>query len=162
MSVQIPLVISSAGQIERLQAGDTLSVPVYSGGDVISLTNDDSGADVIGMPVYSDSAGTFKKAQANAVGTKSVIGLVSDVSITNGTPGNVMLNGFLTATTGQWDAVAGTTGGLVFGTRYYLSTATPGNLTATCPSTVGQYVVEVGIAISTTVMKLDIKQPILL
>ncbi len=161
MATRIPLVQVS-GQYQQLQSGDTLNVPVYSGGDVISLTNDDSGANVICCPVYSDSAGTFKKAKADAAGTKSVIGLVSDVSITNGVAGNVMLNGFLTATTVQWDAVFSTTGGLTFNTRYYLSAGSAGLALSTAPSTVGQYVVELGIALSTTVFKIDIKPPILL
>lgn len=161
MANRIPIVQVS-GQLQQLQAGDVLSVPVVSGGDIISLTNDDSGADVICAPVYSDSASTFKKAKADAIGTKSVIGLIYDASISNGVAGNVMVNGYLTATTGQWDSVAGTSGGLAFGTRYYLSAATAGLLTATSPSSVGQYVVEVGIALSTTILKIDIKPPILL
>jgi hypothetical protein len=161
MAVRIPLV-QNAGQIQQLQSGDSISVPVLSGGDIISLTNDDVGADVIGAPVYSDSAGTFKKAKADAAGTKSVIGLINDASITNGVAGNIMVNGYLTATTGQWDAICGTSGGLTFGTRYYLSATTAGLLTSTAPSSVGQYVVEVGIALSTTIMKVDIKPAILL
>jgi hypothetical protein len=161
MASRSPLVVN-AGQIQQLQTGDILNVPVFTGGDVISLTNDDSGADVICTPVYNDAASGFKKAKADAAGTKSVIGLISDTSITNGVAGNVMLNGFLTATTGQWDAVFGTTGGLTFGSRYYLSAATAGQASATAPSTTGQYVVELGIAISTTVFKIDVKLPILL
>ncbi len=104
----------------------------------------------------------MKKAKADASGTKSVLGLVSDATISNGVAGNVMLNGFITATTGQWDTAFGTSGGLAFGTRYYLSAATAGLGTSTAPGTVGQYVVEIGIALSTTVLKIDIKQPVLL
>lgn len=161
MATQIPLVLVS-GQPQRLQPGDTLNVPVYSGGDVISLTNDESGSIVIGTPVYSDAAAGVKKAKADASGTKSALGLVSDTTISNAVAGNIMLNGFLTATTGQWDAVFGTTGGLAFGTRYYLSAVTAGLGTSTAPSTASQYVVELGMAVSTTVLKIDIKQPVLL
>src|ERR1700738_4853393 len=161
MASRIPLVVN-AGQIQQLQSSDTLSVPVFPGGDVLSLTNDESDAITICEPVYSDAAAGVKEAKCDASGTKSVLGLVSDTSITNAVAGNIMLNGYLTATTTQWDAVFGTTGGLTFGTRYYLSAATAGAATATAPSTVGQYVVELGIAISTTVFKIDIKQPILL
>jgi len=161
MAVRIPIV-QVGGQFQQLQSTDTLSVPVFSGGDVISLTNDEAGAIVICTPVYVDAASGVKKGKADAAGTKSIIGLVSDTSITNGVAGNIIINGFLTATTGQWDAVFGTTGGLTFNTRYYLSAATAGLATATAPSTVGQYVLELGIAISTTVLKVDIKSPILL
>lgn len=161
MASRIPLVVN-AGQVQQLQSADTLSVPVFTGGDVLALTNDEAGAIPIGTPVYSDAATGVKKAKADATGTKSVLGLVSDTSITNATAGNIMLNGYLTATTGQWDTAFGTTGGLAFGTRYYLSATTSGLGTVTAPSTVGQYVVELGIAISTTVLKIDIKSPILL
>jgi hypothetical protein len=161
MATRTPLVLVS-GQLQQLQSGDTLSVPVFSGGDTISLTNDESGSIVIGAPVYSDAASGVKKAKADAAGTKSVIGLVSDSSISTSAAGNIMINGYLTATTGQWDTAFGTSGGLAFGTRYYLSAATAGLGTATAPSTVGQYVVELGIALSTTVLKIDIKSPVLL
>ena len=160
MALRAPLVIVS-GAIQQLQSGDTLSAP-QTGGDVISQTNDEAGAIVIGTPVYNDAADGVKKAKADAVGTKGVLGLVAVASVTNGTAGNIQTNGILAATTGQWDAVAGTTGGLTFGTVYYLSAATSGLITSVAPSTVGQYVVEVGRAISTTEMKIDVKQPILL
>jgi hypothetical protein len=68
----------------------------------------------------------------------------------------------LTATTGQWDAVTGGSGGLVANTVYYLDAATAGKLTATAPTTAGQYVVEVGMALSTTELLIKTRTPILL
>jgi hypothetical protein len=138
-----------------------LSVPI-SGVNEIAQTNDESGAIVIGTPVYNDTNDGVKKAKADAAGTSKVLGIVSDVSITNGVSGNIAISGVLSATTAQWDAVAGTTGGLTAGTLYYLSSATSGQMTATAPSTTGQYVVQMGIALSTTELKIDIKQRILL
>ncbi len=161
MSLRKPLVLN-AGQIQQLQSGDTLDVTAVGGGDVISLTNDESSPIVICTPVYSDAADGVKKAKADASGTKDVLGLVQQASITNAVAGMIQVNGILTATTGQWDAIFGTTGGLTFKTRYYLSAATAGIATATAPSAVGQYVVELGIAISTTELKIDIGPPILL
>ena len=76
--------------------------------------------------------------------------------------GGIATSNIVTGTTAQWDAVAGTTGGLTANTMYFLSPSTPGNLTATAPSTVGQYVCPVGIGISTTEMKINILTPILL
>lgn len=161
MALRKPLVVN-AGQIQQLQSGDTLDAP-QTGGDVIVQTNDEAGAIVIGTPVYNDAADGVKKAQANASSTKDVIGLVGVTTISNGATGPICTAGPLTATTTQWDAVvAGGSGGLVFKTRYYLDAATAGKLTATAPTTVGQYVQEVGIAHSTTEMKIDIKQPVLL
>jgi hypothetical protein len=48
------------------------------------------------------------------------------------------------------------------GTTYYLSAGTAGLLTATAPSTVGQYVVEIGVALSTTELLIRPRPPILL
>lgn len=157
MATRLPIVIVN-GQFQQLQAGDTLDVR----SEQFQLVNDEAGAIVIGAPVYSDAAGGCKKAQANASSTKDVIGLVAQVSIANGAAGAVALDGILTATTAQWDAVAGTTGGLTFKTRYYLDPANAGKITATAPSTTGQYVCEVGIALSPTDLKINIMPPVLL
>lgn len=161
MALRKPLVLVS-GQTQQLQSTDTLDAP-QSGGDVVSQTNDEAGAIVIGTPVYNDANDGVKKAKADASGTKDVIGLVRDASITNAVAGAIQTSGILSATTGQWDAVFGTSGGLVKGTRYYLSAVTAGLGTLTAPSTVGQYVVELGIAISTTELLLSSPfRPILL
>lgn len=161
MALKKPLVISS-GQIQQLQSTDTLDVTAVGGGDVVSQTNDEVAPIVICTPVYNDANDGVKKAKADAAGTKDVMGLVHDASITNAVAGMIHVNGVLTATTGQWDAVFGTTGGLTKGTRYYLSAATAGIATATAPTAAGQYVVELGLAISTTELIVDIKSPILL
>lgn len=161
MALKKPLVLYG-GEQAQLQAGDDLNVPI-SGTIDVSLTNDEVTPVVIGSAVYIDAADGFKKAKADAAGTSKCMGLANvSPSITNAVAGVVAISGIITATTAQWDAVAGTTGGLTFGALYFLSTATAGLLTATAPSTVGQYVVEVGQAISTTEMKLTFRQRILL
>jgi hypothetical protein len=86
-----------------------------------------------------------------------VIGLVSDVNIANGANGSIMIGGIFIATTAQWDAVTGDIGGLVTGSRYYLSAATAGLLTATPPSTIGQYIEPIGYALNTTHLKISIE-----
>lgn len=158
MAIRKPLVIVS-GQIEQLQSGDSLDTR----DTVVQLLNDEATPVVIGAPVYADAASGFKKARANAVGTSKVVGLVADSpSIANGATGGIAMDGLLTATTAEWDAVAGTTGGLVFNTIYYLDPATAGKITSVAPSTVGQLVVEIGKALSTTDLKINIQQSILL
>jgi hypothetical protein len=132
------------------------------GGSVIELTNDNAGTLVIGMAVYVKSDGDMDKAQADAAGTTELLGLVADTTILTTADGDVQADGFLEATTGQWDAVTGDVGGLTAGGIYYLDPDTAGLLTSTAPTTVGQYVVRVGQAISTTVMNIRIEQPILL
>lgn len=157
-----PIVLVN-GQLQVLQAGDTLSVAGVSQGNILQLTNAEAGAIVIGAPVYAFGNDQVKKAKADAGATSNVIGLVADASITNGVAGSIQTDGTLAATTGQWDAAFGTSGGLTAGTRYFLSAATAGLGTATPPSSVGQYVVELGIAISTTELILAAPfQPILL
>lgn len=162
MASRSPLVLVG-GQIQQLQAADSLNIPSITGGNVIQQTNDEAGAIVIGAPVYNDANDGVKKAKGDGSSTKDVIGLVRDASISNGVAGSIQTDGTLAATTGQWDAVFGTSGGLVKGTRYYLSAATAGLGTSTAPSTVGQYVIELGIAISTTELILSAPfRPILL
>lgn len=126
----------------------------------VRLVNDEAGTVVIGAPVYSDAAGGVKKARSNAIGTTKVIGLIADTSILTTATGNVLTEGVLTATTGQWDAITGASGGLTFNTIYFLDPATAGLLTTTAPSTSGQFIVQVGIALSTTQMAVQIKVPI--
>lgn len=150
MASRKPLVIVS-GVVQQIPAGDTLDAPTTTP-DVYSLTNGEAGSVVIGTPVYLQSAGTVKKAKADASGTTQVLGLVYDSSISASTAGTVILQGVLAATTGQWDTAAGTTGGLTAGTVYYLSKDTAGLLTATAPSAAGQFVCRVGQAVSTTEM----------
>jgi hypothetical protein len=160
MALRKPLVID-AGQIEQLQAGDTLDAAV-AGGDRVNLTNDEATPIVIGAPVYSDANDGVKKAQANSIAVSRVLGLVAQTSIAAAASGAVIINGPLTATTVQWDAITGDVGGLTFGEYYYLDPATSGRLVKVAPTTIGQYVVQVGRAFSTTELMVDIQQSILL
>ena len=126
------------------------------------MTNAESAAAiVIGAPVYAFAADQVKKGIATAKATAKLVGLGLDPTIAAAATGNIITSGILVATTAQWDAVAGTTGGLVFNTPYFLS-ATAGLLTAAPPVTVGQCVVLVGIALSTTELLVEIDPPILL
>lgn len=102
--------------------------------------------------VYASAAGSIALARADVLTTAKMIGLVFDTTIANTASGNIITDGSLTATTTQWDAVTGGTGGLTTGSIYYLSTATAGALTTTAPTT--GYLVPVGIGLSTTVMRL--------
>jgi hypothetical protein len=160
MVARKPLVLVS-GKIQQLQSGDSLNIPTL-GVDLVTVTNAEATSIVIGAPVYIFGADSVKKARANAVGTSDVIALVYDTSIGASSSGNVALDGLVTATTGQWDAVTGQTGGLTVGATYYLDPSTAGMLTTTAPSTVGQTVVNIGFALSTTEMLLSIEDYILL
>jgi hypothetical protein len=88
--------------------------------------------------------------------TSSVVGLAYS-GIASGASGLIATDGECVASTAQWDAIAGTSGGLTFGVKYFLSATTAGNLTATPPSTAGQYVCNVGQALSSTRMLVRIQ-----
>ena len=124
----------------------------------IGGTNGEASAALIfGMPVYPSAVDTYVRAQANASGSCGVVGLIGDASDAHGAAVNVVLGGILSGSTAQWGAIiTGTPAGLTFNADYWLDPATPGFITATAPSTVGQYVVHLGKALSTTEMAIQI------
>jgi hypothetical protein len=126
------------------------------GKDLSSLVNGHGSNIVICEPVYEMSNGQVDLARANAEATTRVLGLVYDTAIADTEAGNIIVDGFLTASTAQWDAVTGQTGGLTPGALYYLSVATAGKLTSDGPDTVGDFVARVGRAVSVTRMEVAI------
>jgi hypothetical protein len=162
MTTRQPLVLGPDGKIQQLQAGDAISssVSTYS---VRSMTNADSVSLPFGTPVYTSASDSVKRAVASAAATSIVSGLVYDPTIAAAAAGNIADSGTLVGTTAQWDAVVtGETGGLVFNGLYFLDPVTPGKLTLTPPTTVGQSNVLVGQAFSATELKLLLMPPILL
>lgn len=119
-----------------------------------TMTNAEASGIAIGQPVYVFSGDNVKKGIANATGTRRIIGLVSDSTINAAASGNIAITGLMTATTGQWDAVTGQTGGLTPDAIYYLDNATAGKMTSSAPST--GWVCPLGIALSTTRFKINI------
>jgi len=156
MAIRKPLVIIN-GQRQELPAGDTLSA-ASSEIDVVSLT---AAATLVALtPVYVSAANACNKASASASATARIIGFAQD-AIASAAAGFIQTDGILSGTTGEWDAVAGTTGGLAAGTAYFLS-GTAGLITATAPTASGSYVVKVGTAISTTELEISISDSTLL
>lgn len=117
-----------------------------------SLTNAQGSTINIGQAVYSNASGTVALARSDAIGTTYVVGLVGDTTIANGAAGNVVTTGVLTATTGQWDAVTGQSGGLTTNSMYWLSGGTAGSIVATAPTS--GHLAPVGLAISTTQLRI--------
>jgi hypothetical protein len=157
MALRKPLVLVS-GRVQQLQSGDTLNATVVENN---SVTQTAAATLIAGQVVYSSAADTVNKAKADAAGTVKAIGLTT-AAISSAATGSVQTSGIVTLTTGEWDAAFGTTGGLTFNTTYYLSAATAGLGTSTAPSSVGQYVKEIGIAISTTELLITTPPEILL
>ncbi len=147
-------IVLTGGQLEQLQAGDILDI-----GNIITKNNNSGGAMVIGQPVFVSGVNA-DLAQADAQGTIRVAGLVADISAADASPVNILTDSILEATTGQWDAVTGETGGLTPGANYFLDPDAPGMLTQTAPSVVGDFVVRVGHALSTTEFEIEVQQPI--
>ena len=107
-------------------------------------------------PVYVSSADNVDLARANILATTKAVGLVADATIASAATGNISGEVFFTATTAEWDAVTGQVGGLTAGATYYISDAIAGRLTTVAPVTVGNFVAVIGIAMSTTKMRMTI------
>jgi hypothetical protein len=129
---------------------------------VTNLTNGNGSTVVIGNIVYATgTSGTFNLAEANSsAATAKPIGFVQPTSITASSTGNIVTGGVMTASTAQWDAVNGSSGGLTVGSVYYLSPSTAGAITTTAPSTTGQWVVRVGVALSSTQLQINFGPPV--
>jgi hypothetical protein len=144
----------------------TLSLPQgVSGGiaeQVVPLLNDESTAVLRGQPVYSSVDGGVRLAVADGSGRSLIVGIVVDASIAPSVTGNIAIAGGVSANSSEWDAVCGTTGGLIADTIYYLHPSIPGRLTATAPTASGQEVVAVLKALSPTQAVLATTRPILL
>jgi len=132
----------------RVTSGTAASTSVVTD----TATNGEASAIAIGRAVYVSGADQIRLANANASSTTNVVALVASTSIASSASGSIATAGVLTATTGQWDAVTGQSGGLTFGATYFLSNTTAGAITTTAPTS--GHVVPVGIALGTTKLRL--------
>lgn len=138
---------------------------VTSGSNLISMTNGELSEGIICQPVYAAGTSSFGFGIADGSGKSVIIGLIAAESIASAEDGYVAVGGVFVATTAQWDAVCGTSGGLTPNTVYYLDPDVAGKLTATAPESPaddGDEVVQVLTALSTTQARLAIQPPILL
>ena len=159
MALERPLKINlTTGEIERFGVGDYINEV-----DFTTVNNGTAGPLVFGTPVYSTAvADEVAKADADAIATAKVLGLIADASVAAAASGAVLTDGRLTGTTAEWDAVTGQVGGLTPGAKYYLSAGTAGQLTTTPPSADGHVVAPVGSAKSTTEFEVSIGTRIVL
>ena len=129
------------------------------------LFNDDSITLGIGTPVYANASGSIQRAVGNNSATVNVIGLVADTTIATSSSGNIITGGNLTATTAQWDAITGGSGGLIPDQQYFLSPTNLGKLTPVPPTPILNetvWSVEIGIAVSITELKVEVQNSVLL
>lgn len=132
---------------------------VDGAGGTVTLNNGEGVTLVIGTPVYISADGAISRAQASMLAKACVFGLVKDSSIAVAGSGKVLFSGVLEATTGEWDTVTGGTGGLLPQSTYYLS-LTLGQLTTVPVTEVGEVCTEIGTAISSTQLKVEIRRTI--
>jgi len=146
----------SAGPgIEIVHTDDTITI---SATGTTTLLNDDTTIPK-GTPVYSFANGSFKRARANSVTSIKVIGLAFE-TINASTSGKIQTDGILTATTSEWDIITGSSGGLIQNSLYYLNEMLAGGLKNTAPTS--GYIVPVGTAISSTQLKINLFNSVLL
>ena len=156
MALKKVLVLSTTGEIEQLQTGDTIDVTTDSN-QVFTAQNATGAALTIGQTVYISAANTVEAALADDVTTSGVVGLVADASIADGANGYILTDGTLVST--DWTAVVGATT-LTAGSVYFLSDTAAGELTTTVPTAPGSFVTRVGTAINTTTLEVTISRPI--
>jgi hypothetical protein len=154
-------IVNSAAGTEIDQAASVSSMKSYVGTEIStaiaatefrSLVNDNAGAITAGQFVYIKSNGAVDLARANATGTcETKIGVVRDATVASAASGKVTLS--------KGTLVGGFTG-LTVGDKLFLSVATAGGYTQTCPSNVGDFIVELGEAISATEIEFDPKAAI--
>lgn len=126
----------------------------------IPLPNGAAANLIVGTPVYALANGNGA-ALADCNGTppaRDVLGIlaVGDLSVGHNGTVQVQVRGEITLTTAQWDAVAGTTGGLAANKVYYLG-GTAGTLVLTRPATTGDNIITVIVALSATTARICVR-----
>jgi hypothetical protein len=156
MATKIPIVVGSVSLLEQLQAGDTLAGT--NDPSIVSQTM--QSATSAGQVLYQNGTpDTLDLAQANHGAQARAVALATADTAASVSVG-CKIFGVLTLTTAEWDTVTGGSGGLAAQTVYYLDPTTPGQLTTATPSTPGQFVVIVGIALSPTDLLVRIGEPV--
>lgn len=140
----------------------TVETGADTGENLILLANNESTTILRGQPVFSDIESGVRLAVADGTPSARVVGIVAAASIAAGGADSVALDGVVTATPDEWDAVCGTTGGLTFNTIYFLHPSVPGRLTSVPPTASGKQVVIVIRGISPTQGVIEISPPVLL
>jgi len=134
---------------------------IGGGGVTARVTNGTASTIPAGSAVYISGSDTVSLAVASTFATSGVIGLATK-AIAAGASEIITAAGFVTLSTGEWDAVTGQVGGLTINGLYFLSPFTAGYLTTVPPTTPGQCNVLIGRALSSTTLLVAIQPPILL
>lgn len=88
------------------------------------------------------------------------VGLAAEaIPVVAGVQGRVQTAGIITATTTEWDAVTGQSGGLTKEANYFVSQIVDGRITPNGPVVPGQFQIIVGIALNSTTLLIQIQGP---
>lgn len=128
-------------------------------GSIVTLQNVDTVTITKGQPVYLFGNGTIKLARANGWPQTVVLGLAR-ASIAPTASGEIQQHGILEATTTEWDAVTGQTGGLTPTTAYFLDKNTAGMMNVNAPVAQYNYVMPLGYAVSLTRFDINRQRPV--
>lgn len=124
----------------------------------LQKTNECEEAVLAGQVVFMQNNSKVKLAKANNSTNSNVCGLAIAEALIN-TPCTYVQDGKFTMA--DWTNVVGAAT-LTVGSTYYLDPANFGKLTTVAPTTDGQYVISVGLAVASDTLELDIEQGILL
>lgn len=111
-----------------------------------------------GRPIYITGMGEVDLAKADSQSTTEVIGFVQ-VDCLSGETCRYLTEGKIERL--DWTTLTGMVD-LSPGEIYFLDSANAGRITATAPTTLGEFVVRVGRAVSTRTLDIEIELPILL
>ena len=150
-----PRTAEAAQLIEPLQAVRLLG----DGRLTLALADSGSNAAVVGIAIDFALTGEPARYMPDYHLSLSADGVtVADVAVA---PGDLFAaRQVVAATTDEWDAVTGQTGGLTPAATYYLSAGVPGRITTTAPTNPGEYVTVIGEAKSATELTLAIAAPV--
>lgn len=122
------------------------------------LPNADS-VDIIAGMAISRIAGGYVRADCTLSDRWNAVGIYEgELPVPPAETLRPRVDGILTLTTGQWDTVLGTIGGLATGMNYFVGNS--GIISVNPPVTVGEYVVAIGLAITATDLHIRDTRPV--
>ena len=150
---EIPLSIAETITFdEELSAAGGKSIISGYGPHIVTLNTSASA----GQPVFMHSDGSVTLAQADAISTSDVVGIIESVT----SPiGYLRADGYITLA--DWTIATGGAS-LTPGDLYYLNESSPGMMSTTPPIVSGEVVIVVGRALSTKTLAIEISEGVLL
>lgn len=137
---------------------DPLRAATGAGGTIQATISDLHASALKGMIWAITSTDTATRCDAS--GGERCIGLLTEtIAHPNGQTGTFQYSGEFTATTAQWDAITGQSGGLTPGAIYFGSLSAPGEISNGIIAP-GDIALQIGIAKNATTMILQIAPPV--